>query len=78
MRIVSCGGLAPRPKAETCAGMNYFYTEYKVIHIYSYQTLEHKKEKDKKRQKWKMDTGECILNDHFKGESESQNVEILL
>lgn len=56
--------------------MNYLYTKNKVMHIYSYQTLEHKK--DKKRQKWKMHTGECILNDNFKGGKESQNLEILL
>ena len=59
MDIVSCGGqtsiIAPRPKAETCAVMNYFYTENKVIHIYSYQTLEHKKKKKTRKgrnEKW--------------------------
>lgn len=44
--------------------------------VSSYQTLEHKK--DKKRQKWKMDTEERILNDNFKRERECQSIEILL
>lgn len=48
--------------------MNYFYTENRVIHIYSYQTLEHKDDKNMPKMKKKKDTGECTLNDNFKRE----------
>lgn len=54
MDIISCQGLLennivvdkhlsllPGKKTEICAWMNYFYTENKVIQIYSYQTLEY-------------------------------------